>query len=425
MKYKIVYRGKIKPNLSHDQIIENLSELLDESLDDIRSRFFDTNNKELVLISDLDSQDADEYKAALEEAGLIADIDIDFDENFGFNDWLDDEAVKAKPVATNENNLEIFIEPVIEESATTKNADIRKKFLEAQDFTLAKIEEDAVTGEVNRVEKLKKIAKKVESDIVIVDNNKEAIPPMFDSGVRVGRVRFIYRITLAFAILMACLNILPIQLFKVIGNTSIVVTIIMTVVALIFVLIVITQRLCDLDNLSIGKMAFVTIILCTLFLSIMINDYYALNAEKIKFAKHFLQLNALDSNFFNLQSTLDNYLANDSQSYLLKKIDSIIKWFVYVVVIIGAIALFALPGIKGNNQYGSPSGIPTVTGAIIFIICLIGFIYASAYPYRTPELRAKHRLYQVDVYEYLGVLKPLPPEFEEAYQTYLRKKATK
>ncbi len=425
MKYKIVYRGKIKPNLSHDQIIENLSELLDESLDDIRSRFFDTNNKELVLISDLDSQDADEYKAALEEAGLIADIDIDFDENFGFNDWLDDEAVKAKPVATNENNLEIFIEPVIEESATTKNADIRKKFLEAQDFTLAKIEEDAATGEVNRVEKLKKIAKKVESDIVIVDNNKEAIPPMFDSGVRVGRVRFIYRITLAFAILMACLNILPIQLFKVIGNTSIVVTIIMTVVALIFVLIVITQRLCDLDNLSIGKMAFVTIILCTLFLSIMINDYYALNAEKIKFAKHFLQLNALDSNFFNLQSTLDNYLANDSQSYLLKKIDSIIKWFVYVVVIIGAIALFALPGIKGNNQYGSPSGIPTVTGAIIFIICLIGFIYASAYPYRTPELRAKHRLYQVDVYEYLGVLKPLPPEFEEAYKTYLRKKTTK
>lgn len=425
MKYKIVYRGKIKPNLSHDQIIENLSELLDESLDDIRSRFFDTNNKELVLISDLDSQDADEYKAALEEAGLIADIDIDFDENFGFNDWLDDEAVKAKPVATNENNLEIFIEPVIEESATTKNADIRKKFLEAQDFTLAKIEEDAVTGEVNRVEKLKKIAKKVESDIVIVDNNKEAIPPMFDSGVRVGRVRFIYRITLAFAILMACLNILPIQLFKVIGNTSIVVTIIMTVVALIFVLIVITQRLCDLDNLSIGKMAFVTIILCTLFLSIMINDYYALNAEKIKFAKHFLQLNVLDSNFFNLQSTLDNYLANDSQSYLLKKIDSIIKWFVYVVVIIGAIALFVLPGIKGNNQYGSPSGVPTAKSTIVFIICLIGFLYSSAYPYRTPELRAKHRLYQVDVYEYLGVLKPLPPEFEEAYKTYLRKKATK
>ena len=73
MKYKIVFRGKIKSDIPHDQILENLSELFDESKQEIHQKFFNMQKKELTLISDLNSQDAEEYKAALSEAGIIAD----------------------------------------------------------------------------------------------------------------------------------------------------------------------------------------------------------------------------------------------------------------------------------------------------------------------------------------------------------------
>lgn len=428
MKYKIVFRGKIKSDIPHDQILENLSELFDESKQEIHQKFFNMQKKELTLISDLNSQDAEEYKAALSEAGIIADIDVDFDENLDFGEWLDNQDSKDKPSKEQVDpvtkiTIDLPEEPIIEKDQ--RSSDIRKRFLEAQDFTLEKTEADMQTGEVDRVEKLKKITRKKEDDIIINDSTVVAIPPLFDSGVRVGRVRFIYRITLAFAILMTCLNVLPIYLYDLIGSSSVIVTIFLTVAALVFVLIVITQRLCDLDNLSFGKMAFVTIILCTLFLSIMINDYYALNAEKISFAKQFLKSNMSNPNFFILQNTLNEYLVSDTGVYLLKKIDSIVKWFVYVVVFFGAIALFALPGIKGNNQYGGPSGVPTAKSTAFFIISLVIFFYSISYPYGTKELRAQHRLYQGLVYESLGLLKPLPSVYETAYIEYLEKKSTK
>src|SRR5699024_5228869 len=121
------------------------------------------------------------------------------------------------------------------------------------------------------------------------------------------------------------------------------------------------------------------------------------------------------------QKVLDAYLTEASQKHLIQQIDSIIKWIVYIFVIGGAILLFALPGVEGNNQFGSPSETPNAKSYAIFAVSFLVFIYALSYPYSTKEHRAEHKLYQIELYEYLGLLKPLPDEFETVYREYLQK----
>ena len=439
MKYKVVFRGKFNSDVNQHEILENLSELFDESEDAIHQKFFSSNGQDKVLISGLSNEDAVEYKEALFEAGIEADIDLDFDmgDLSAFNSALVDapnqvekpstkKTVVAQAVDKNDAEISLTLnafEEVVSQpsTATVKSNDIRSRFLESQEFTLMKSDDDAQVEEENRVAKLKRIAKKSQEHIEIDDRDISVEPPLFHSGVRIGRLRFLCRITFAFAILMLCVNVLPLYLKDFMGSGSFIPSFFFVFFAFMFVIMVISQRFCDIDNLTIGSMIFVCVILGTLLISIFINDYYALNQAQIKFAKDFLQNNSMSQNFFSMQKVLDAYLIEASQKHLIQQIDSIIKWIVYVFVVGGAIALFAMPGAEGNNQFGAPSESPDVKSYAIFAVSFLVLIYALSYPYSTKEHRAQHKLYQIELYEYLGLLKPLPDEFETVYREYLQK----
>lgn len=437
MKYKIVFRGKFNPDVNQNEILENLSELFDESIDDIHQKFFSLNGREKILISGLSNADAVEYKDALVEAGVEVDIDLDLDmDDFAsFDTGIADVPTQKPKMPTKKSALiqsqsdteisltlntldDLTVQPT---TAKPKQNDIRSRFLEAQEFTLMKSDDDAQMEEENRVAKLKRIAKKSHEHIEIDDRDMGVEPPLFHSGVRIGRLRFLCRITFAMAILMVCLNILPLYLKSYMGNGGFIPSFFFVFFAFMFVIMIISQRFCDIDNLTIGTMAFVVIILGTLMISFFINEYYALSDAKIKFAKDFLQNNSMSQNFFSMQKVLDAYLTEASQKHLIQQIDSIIKWIVYIFVIGGAILLFALPGVEGNNQFGSPSETPNAKSYAIFAVSFLVFIYALSYPYSTKEHRAEHKLYQIELYEYLGLLKPLPDEFETVYREYLQK----
>lgn len=437
MKYKIVFRGKFNPDVNQNEILENLSELFDESIDDIHQKFFSLNGREKILISGLSNADAVEYKDALVEAGVEVDIDLDLDmDDFAsFDTEIADVSTQKTNISTkksapvqNSSDTEISLtlntlddltaQPT---AAKPKQNDIRSRFLEAQEFTLMKSDDDAQMEEENRVAKLKRITKKSHEHIEIDDRDVGVEPPLFHSGVRIGRLRFLCRIAFAMAILMVCLNILPLYLKSYMGNGGFIPSFFFVFFAFMFVIMIISQRFCDIDNLTIGTMAFVVIILGTLMISFFINEYYALSDAKIKFAKDFLQNNSMSQNFFSMQKVLDAYLTEASQKHLIQQIDSVIKWIVYIFVIGGAILLFALPGVEGNNQFGSPSETPNAKSYAIFAVSFLVFIYALSYPYSTKEHRAEHKLYQIELYEYLGLLKPLPDEFETVYREYLQK----
>ena len=437
MKYKIVFRGKFNPDVNQNEILENLSELFDESIDDIHQKFFSLNGREKILISGLSNSDAVEYKDALVEAGVEVDIDLDLDmDDFAsFDTGIADVPTQKPKMPTkksapiqNQSDTEVSLTlntlddlAVQPTTAKPKQNDIRSRFLEAQEFTLMKSDDDAQMEEENRVAKLKRIAKKSHEHIEIDDRDVGVEPPLFHSGVRIGRLRFLCRITFAMAILMVCLNVLPLYLKSYMGNGGFIPSFFFVFFAFMFVIMIISQRFCDIDNLTIGTMAFVVIILGTLMISFFINEYYALSDAKIKFAKDFLQNNSMSQNFFSMQKVLDAYLTEASQKHLIQQIDSIIKWIVYIFVIGGAILLFALPGVEGNNQFGSPSETPNAKSYAIFAVSFLVFIYALSYPYSTKEHRAEHKLYQIELYEYLGLLKPLPDEFETVYREYLQK----
>lgn len=438
MKYKIVFRGKFNPDVNQNDILENLSELFDESVDDVHQKFFSLHGQEKILISGLSNSDAVEYKEALTEAGVEVDIDLDLDmDDFSsFDTEITDIPVQKPKMPTkksasvqNQSDTEISltlntfddtgIQPA--NAAKPKQNDIRSRFLEAQEFTLMKSDDDAQMEEENRVAKLKRITKKSHEHIEIDDRDVGVEPPLFHSGVRIGRLRFLCRVTFAMAILMACVNVLPLYLKSYMGSASFIPSFFLVFFAFMFVIMIISQRFCDIDNLTVGSMAFVVIILGTLMISFFINEYYALSDAKIKFAKDFLQNNSMSQNFFSMQKVLDAYLTEASQKHLIQQIDSIIKWIVYIAVIGGAILLFALPGVEGNNQFGSPSETPNAKSYAVFAVSLLVFIYALSYPYSTKEHRAEHKLYQIELYEYLGLLKPLPDEFEMVYREYLQK----
>lgn len=439
MKYKVVFRGKFNPDINQNEILENLSELFDDSVDNVHQRFFSSNGQDITLISGLSNADAAEYKEALKEAGIESDIDLDFE----MNDFADFDAnISAQPtikppltkqvkpeqsgdtVAASDLTID-FIEDAAQSKegsvSRAKNQDIRSRFLETQEFTLMKNEDDAPTIEDNRVERLKKITRRSDTYIEIDDRDQNVDPPLFNSGVRIGRLRFLCRILFAFAILMTCLNVLPLYLKDYMGNAGYIPSFILTFLAFMFLIMVISQRFCDIDNLTIGAMAFVIIILGTLLLSFFINEYYALIDAKVLFAKQFLQNNSMNHNFFSMQKVLNAYLVEASQPHLLQKLDSIIKWIVYVVVFGGAIILFAVPGIEGNNQFGAPSDTPDMKSYAIGFFSFLCLLYSAAYPYSSKEHRAEHKLYQIELYEYLGLLKPLPDEFEPVYREYLHK----
>jgi len=436
MKYKIVFRGKFNPDVNQDEILENLSELFDESIDSVRKKFFALNGQEKILISGLDNADALEYKDALAEAGVEADIDLDLDMGDFASFDIETTAPVQKPkvlakkvvsVAKQADaEISLTLNTFDESSSQTdvnkpKQNDIRSRFLEAQEFTLMKSDDDAQMEEENRVAKLKRIARKSQGHIEIDDRDLGVEPPLFHSGVRIGRLRFLCRITFAMAILMVCLNVLPLYLKSYMGNGGFIPSFFFVFFAFMFVIMIISQRFCDINNLTLGSMAFVVIILGTLLISFFINEYYALSDAKIKFAKDFLQTNSMSQNFFSMQKVLDAYLTETSQKHLVQQIDSVIKWIVYVFVIGGAILLFAVPGVEGNNQFGSPSETPNAKSYAIFAISFLVFIYALSYPYSTKVHRAEHKLYQIELYEYLGLLKPLPDEFETVYREYLQK----
>lgn len=420
MKYKVVFRGKFNSDIDQKEILENLSELFDESVDGVHQKFFSAQGKDIVLIAGLSNADATEYKEALQEAGVEVEIDLDFDmESFSELDANILSQPKKSGVSS-DSNVENTSSPT-ESIARSQHQNIRQKFLETQEFTLMKNEDDAPTIEENRVAKLKKLTRKSDDYIEIDDRDQIVEPPLFNSGVRIGRLRFLCRILFAFAILMTCLNVLPLYLKDYMGTASYIPSFILVFLAFMFVIMVISQRFCDIDNLTIGAMAFVIVILGTLMISFFINDYYALSDAKVAFAKQFLQNNSMNHNFFSMQKSLNTYLVEASQPHLLQKLDSIIKWIVYVCVFGGAILLFALSGIEGNNQFGAPSDSPNFKSFAIGFVSFLCLLYSVAYPYSSKEHRAEHKLYQIELYEYLGLLKPLPDELETVYKDYLHK----
>lgn len=427
MKYKIVFKGKISSEFSEDEIVDNLVLLMDQTPEIIRQKFFLSDQKEIILENGLGSDDAAEYKAAVEEAGLLVDIDLDFDldeiEPISINSASIVNASKQHKSPEVDLTLAIS-EESINAARSVENKNVRQKFLEPQEFSLQKVVDNEEAAEKKRVDKLKQNSRKREVQIEVDDRDVEVIPPLLNSGVRIGRLRFLYRITFAIAILLACMNVLPLYLQDYLGNTGFVVSMIVFFIAFMFTLIVISQRFCDIDNLSFTKMAFVFVLLFTLLMSMLINDFYSLGENKLMFAKQFLNASSLDPDYFEMQEDLKAYIAITSKPYLLQKIDSIIKWFVYLGVIIGAVLLFSMPGIKGNNQFGGPSNKPGSIGLMAFIVSLIAAIYCGSYPYSSADHRAEHRLYQVDFYEYLGLSIPLPNEFQVAYRDYLKKNST-
>lgn len=436
MKYKIVFRGKFNPEVSENDILENLSELFDESTESIHQGFFSLKDQEKILISGLDNDDAEEYKAALLEAGVEVDIDIDLDieDLSNFNPYLSDEPKhnarsSTKKSLAEDANIDVGLSltlNLIEETTqptglkTNKN-DIRSRFLETQQFTLAKDENNLQAEEDNRVEKLKRIAKKRQEAIEIDDREVSVEPPLFHSGVRIGRLRFLCRITLAMAILISCINVLPLYLKDWMGGSSFIPSFFFVFFAFMFVIMVISQRFCDVDNLTVGSMIFVVVVAGTFLISVFINHYYSLGEEKIQFARDFLQSNSMHENFFTMQETLNAYLKEASQKHLIQQIDSIIKWIVYIFVFGGAILLFAVPGVEGNNQFGAPSESPDVKSYVVFVVSFFVLLYGLSLPYSSRANKAEYNLYQSELYEYLGLLKPLPKEFEAAYREHLHK----
>ncbi len=440
MKYKIVFRGKFNTDVDQNEILENLSELFDESIDDIHVKFFSLQNgQEKTLISGLSNSDAEEYKEALNDAGVEVDIDLDFnmDDLAEFDPELANASApkpnikKKTPVLASEANANVSDISLTLNTFETNNhlsagvkpkqPDIRSRFLESQEFTLMKNDTNVQAEEESRVEKLKRITKKSHDHIEIDDRDISVEPPLFNSSVRIGRLRFLCRIVFAMAILMVCLNVLPLYLRSWMGNGGFIPSFFFVLFAFVFVIMVVSQRFCDVDNLTIGSMIFVVIILGTFLISIFINDYYALSNAKIKFAKDFLQTNSLSHNFFSMQKVLDTYLTEVSHKHILQQIDAIIKWIVYVFMIGGAILLFSLPGVEGNNQFGAPSESPDIKGYAILVVSFLVLLYSLSYPYSSKSHRAEHKLYQIELYEYLGLLKPLPDEFETVYREYLHK----
>lgn len=418
MKYKIVFRGKFNPDISQNEILENLSELFDESTDDIYKQFFVLSSETKILIAGLSNGDAVEYQAALAEAGVEVDIDLDFDDFSSVSPELKSTPSQSPQVTLNDAVLD---EPVQQTTVHTNKNDIRSRFLEAQQFTLAIDENDVQAEEENRVAKLKRITKTRQENIEIDDRDVSVEPPLFHSGVRIGRLRFLCRFTFAMAILMTCINVLPLYLKDWMGGSSFIPSFFFVFFAFMFVIMVISQRFCDIDNLTIGSVIFVVIVLGTFLISIFIQSYTTLSDAKIKFAQDFLQSNTMHGDFFAMQDTLNAYLKEASQKYLIQQIDWVIRWIVYIFVFGGAILLFAVPGVEGNNQFGAPSADPDVMGYAIFAVSFLVLIYSLSYPYSSREHKSEYKLYQIELYEYLGLLKPLPNEFEAAYREHLQK----
>ncbi|WP_077924875.1 DUF805 domain-containing protein, partial [Wohlfahrtiimonas larvae] len=303
--------------------------------------------------------------------------------------------------------------------ATKQN--IRHQFLEPQEFTLMVDNGDVESNEINRVEKLKRITKQRAEYLEIDDQDVHVEPPLFHSGVRIGRLRFLCRITFALAILMACLNVFPLYLKTYLGDAGFIPSFLLVFLAFTFVIMVISQRFCDIDNLSISTVTFVVVILGILLISFFIGNYDALTEAKVKFVQEFLQSNSMSQNFFSMQKVLEAYLSEVSQRNIIQQADSIVKWIIYLLVFFGAIVLFSTPSIEGNNQFGSQSSEPNMMSYIIFVISLLCLIYSMAYPYSSRENRVAHRVYQNEMYEYLGLLKPLPDDFERIYKEHLQK----
>lgn len=441
MKYKIIFRGKTSSDIDHDSILENLSELFDEPVEEINERFFKSKVKEFTLISGLDNDDAQEYQIALLEAGIFADIDLDIED---FNELdgdlylqaTEDDPVKDRhlsKVGINEfvkshEDIELILEipePKISQDHDRRHKNIHQQFLEAQDFTLIKNEETVFEGEETRVAKLKKLAQKRDENLYVDDRDIKVVPPLFHSGVRIGRLRFLYRITLALAILFACLNIVPLYLQQFLGNAGFVLSFIILFLAAMFVLMIISQRFCDIDNLSIGKMLFVTVILSTFIFSFFVHEYYSVKDSQIAFAKNILDQNTLNPHYFAMKASYDAYLNEVGKIHIIKRLDDIVTWFVYLVMVVGSILLFAMPGITGNNQFGAPSSEPDMKSGAIFGVSLIFLIYSATYPFSTASHRGENQLYLVQLYEYMGILQPLPSEFNSIYKDYLVKNSTR
>lgn len=414
MRYKVVFRGKFDSGINQNLMLEQLSELFDDSVENIQKTFFSGNAKEFVLISGLDVEDAQEYKTALTEIGIKVDLDLDLD----FSEIQVIEKEDDQDSSTGEESEE-------EVTIYSQAKDIRQQFLTAQEFTLQQNDEDLNEGEVKRVERLKKIAQKRENEVEIDDRDVSSVPPLLHSGVRIGRLRFLYRIALAFAILYLCLNVLPIFLHQALGGLGYVFSFFTLFFSLAFILIIISQRFCDLDNLTLGMMVFIAAVFGIFIFSNFVNDYYSLKDLQLEFAQRFLKSNSMDSHYFELDVLLKSYVQEQSKNHIIQQVDAIVKWLVYVLMVIGCVLLFMAPGIEGNNQYGSPGDRPATMGIVVFVISLFVLIYSVSYPYSSREHRYQYRLYQIELYEYLGLLKPLPPQFNSAYKDYLRKNSTK
>lgn len=422
MKYKVVFRGKVDRTVDQKMILENLSDLFDQTTEEVYQRFFAKGGQSIVLITGLSEGDAIEYQTALADAGLIADIDLDVDDLMPELSMLEVTrtqtiASQSKPSATDHSPTH------------TERKLAAKDYLKApEELTLMRHTDDVSELESNRVEKMKRIAKtraNPNHNIEIDDRDIAPTPPLLHSGVRIGRLYFLYRITLAFAILFGCLNILPLYLYDALGSASFIISFFFIFFAITFMLMIVSQRFCDIDNLSIGKMAFVTILIFTLIFSLFVQNYYVLKDAQVQFAELFVREHSMSEQYFGLKAELKEYLAQTNQRHFLQQIDAIIKWVVYAGMIIGAILLFSMPGIEGNNQFGAPPPSPNLISLLMFVVSLFAFLYCVAYPFSSKAHKYQHRLYQTELYEYLGVLKPLPNEFNRAYKAYLEKNSTK
>lgn len=445
MKYKVVFRGKVDNDFSLDDILENVSNLFDQTPEEIYQELFEKPQSKYIFIKGLSNEDAQEYQAALLEAGIVADIDIDFDIEA-------DVSVVTPPVSKTKtikkpSNSPIMLDVDAEylgglddyssktlqidtailekiEASTPQQNDIRERFLETKEFTLVDNEKDVVEIETNRVEKLKKIAKRHET-IEIDERESVAIPPYFHSGVRIGRVRFIYRIILALALVAISLNIVPVYLVKSFGDSGYYFSFLIIIVVFMFVLMVISQRFCDFEEMTIARSLSVAAVLGILFFSMFVHNYYIILDSAIDFSKSILTRNNMGDEYFELEKILNNYLLQLDDQIILKRVDSYVKWITYVIVFIGGIVLLLLSGVDGNNQYGQPSSQIALPETLVFIVSLFLFIIGFSYPYSSQQNKFENRLYKTEFYEYVGLLKPLPEEFQVVYKDYLKKNSTK
>jgi len=71
MSYSVVFTGELKPSLSHEKVMTNLSLLFKKDISFINKLF---SGQQIIIKRDLDLDSANKYKMALASAGAICEV---------------------------------------------------------------------------------------------------------------------------------------------------------------------------------------------------------------------------------------------------------------------------------------------------------------------------------------------------------------